>query len=65
MHSTELRLRVVKHKTNVDVQTNHNTVTDKTQQPSKGFPKLSGLPFGNKENFTSGPSSNVDNKCIY
>jgi len=56
---------VVKHKTNVDVQTNHNTVTDKTQQPSKGFPKLSGLPFGNKENFTSGPSSNVDNKCIY
>lgn len=64
LHSTELRLRVVKHKNNMDVQASHNTVTDKTQLPSSSFPKLSGLPFSNKENFTSGPSSNMD-KCSH
>lgn len=68
LHSSELRLRVLKHKNNMDIQTSQNTViNNKKPPPPPVFPKPStnnsGLPFSNKENVTSGPS-NKDNKCI-
>lgn len=67
LHSSELRLRVLKHKNNTDIQTSQNTVANnKKPPPPPVFPKPftnSGLPFSNKENITSGPS-NKDNKCI-
>ncbi|XP_050530770.1 partitioning defective 3 homolog isoform X2 [Daktulosphaira vitifoliae] len=68
LHSSELRLRVVKHKNNQDNQTSQVTVTgNKKQPPPPIFPKPSTNNIGalnnNKENFTIG-LSNKDNKII-
>lgn len=69
LHSAELKLRVIKHKNNMDIQTSQNTtsISNKKQPPPPVFPKPStngNTPFSNKENVTSG-SSNKANKCIY
>ncbi|XP_050439325.1 partitioning defective 3 homolog isoform X2 [Adelges cooleyi] len=72
LHSSELRLRVVKHKNNQDNQTSQNAVSgnNKKQPPPPVFPKPSTnnnhsnntcAPFSNKENLTTG-LSNKDNK---
>lgn len=66
LHSAELRLRVVKHKNNMDIQTSQSTVIgNKKQPPPPVFPKPSSntsTPFSNKENITT---INKVNKCIY
>ncbi|XP_025408039.1 partitioning defective 3 homolog isoform X4 [Sipha flava] len=65
LHSSELRLKVIKHKNNVDIQTSQNTGTfNKKQPPPPVFPKPStntSVPFSNKENVSAG-SSIKDNK---
>lgn len=67
LHSAELRLRVVKHKNNMDIQTSQSStvIGNKKQPPPPVFPKPSTntiTPFSNKENITT---SNKANKCIY
>lgn len=66
LHSAELRLRVVKHKNNMDIQISQNTmIGNKKQPPPPVFPKPSSntcTPLSNKENITS---TNKTNKCIY
>lgn len=66
LHSAELRLRVVKHKNNMNIQTSQNAVIgNKKQPPPPVFPKPSSntsTPFSNKENVTT---TNKANKCIY
>lgn len=65
LHSSELRLRVIKHKNNLNIQTSQNVVAgNKKQPPPPVFPKPpinSCAPLSNKENFTKGPSLK-DNK---
>lgn len=57
LHSSELRLRVIKHKKNIDIQTSQNMVTsNKKQPPPPVFPKPltnNNVPFSNKENVTA------------
>lgn len=66
LHSSELRLRVIKHKNNMDLQTSQNTVAgNKKQPPPPVFPKPSSnttTAYNNKENVSTG-SSDKD-KCI-
>ncbi|VVC45881.1 Hypothetical protein CINCED_3A001311 [Cinara cedri] len=60
LHSSELKLRVIKHKNNMDVQISQNmAVSNKKHPPPPVFPKPStntSTPFSNKENVTSGIS---------
>lgn len=67
LHSSELRLRVIKHKNNMDLQTSQSLVVgNKKQPPPPVFPKPStnaNPPFSNKENVTA-ESSSKDSKCI-
>ncbi|XP_027843482.2 partitioning defective 3 homolog isoform X6 [Aphis gossypii] len=60
LHSSELRLRVIKHKNNMDLQTSQNTVAgNKKQPPPPVFPKPSSnitTSYNNKENVSTGSS---------
>uniref|UniRef100_A0A2S2P9F5 Partitioning defective 3 n=1 Tax=Schizaphis graminum TaxID=13262 RepID=A0A2S2P9F5_SCHGA len=60
LHSSELRLRVIKHKNNMDLQTSQNTVAgNKKQPPPPVFPKPSSnttTGYNNKENVSTGSS---------
>lgn len=66
LHSSELRLRVIKHKNNMENQTSQSTVAgNKKQPPPPVFPKPSSnstATYSNKENVSTG-SSDKD-KCI-
>ena len=60
LHSSELRLRVMKHKNNMDIQTSQNMVAgNKKQPPPPVFPKPSSnttVTYNNKENISTGSS---------
>lgn len=58
LHASELRLKVIKHKNNVNTQTSQNTITG-NKPPPPVFPKLHAT-SNNKENVTT---SNKNNKC--
>lgn len=66
LHSSELKLRVIKHKNNIEGQTSQNVVvSNKKHPPPPVFPKPStntSTPFSNKENVTSGLSKQ-EKKC--
>ncbi|XP_025203351.1 partitioning defective 3 homolog isoform X5 [Melanaphis sacchari] len=60
LHSSELKLRVIKHKNNMDLQASQNTISgNKKQPPPPVFPKPSSnttTTYNNKENVSTGSS---------